>query len=128
MKKTVAAILLLSLVGFFTPALADDGARDSRVQTGPYNAPQWNQYVPAKYQNPRTDYSKGGAVAEIVAGTLLVPFTLPLIFHGSDKLKNISYAKKKEQYFKGLEQAYNMTYEQQQAYYPQLLKECGLTK
>jgi len=128
MKKTVAAVLLLSLIGFCAPVLADDGVRDNRVQAGPYNAPQWNDYVPAKYQNPRTDYSKGGAITEIVAGTLLIPFTLPLIFHGSDKLKNISYAQKKEQYFRGLDQAQNMTYEQQQAYYPQLLQQCGLKK
>lgn len=129
MKKTIAAFLLLSLVGFFTPAIAaNDGARDTRVQTGPYNAPQWNQYVPSEYQNPRTDYSKAGAIGEIAAGTLLIPFTIPLIVHGSKKLKNISYAKKKEQYFRGLEQAQTMTYEQQQAYYPQLLQQCGLTK
>ena len=128
MKKVISSVLLLSLVGFCLPALADDGARDTRVQQGPYNAPQWNDYVPAEYQNPRTDYSKGGAIAEIAAGTLLVPFTIPFIVKGSKKLKNISYAKKKEQYFRGLEQAQNMTYEQQQAYYPQLLQQCGLKK
>ncbi len=128
MRKTIAAVLLLSLVGFFTSAYAENGSRDTRVQTGTYNAPQWNQYVPSEYQNPRTDYSKAGAIGEIAAGTLLVPFTIPLIVHGSKKLKNISYAKKKEQYFRGLEQAQTMTYEQQQAYYPQLLKQCGLTK
>ena len=127
MKKTISLLLLLSMATFTMPAFAE--MYDSRVQSiYPENAPRWTDYVPPKYQNPRTDYSKKGAITEIVIGSLVLPFTIPLIVNGSTKLKNISYAEKKKIFFNGLQQAQTMTPEQQQQYYPQLLRQAELVK
>ena len=127
MKKTIAALLLLGFISAIPSAYAE--MYDSRTQEGyPANAPRWADYVPPKYQNPRTDYSKGGAVTEIIVGCLAIPFTIPLITHGSKKLKNISYAEKKRIFFNGLEQSKTMTPAQQQQFYPQLLKQADLLK
>ncbi len=127
MKKTITAFLLLSMAAFTLPAFAE--SYDNRVQSMyPENAPRWTDYVPQKYQNPRTDYTRKGAIAEIVVGTLAVPFTIPFICIGASKLKHISYAEKKKMFFNGLEQASMMTPQQQQQYYPQLLRQCEFTK
>ncbi len=127
MKKTITAFLLLCMAALTLPAFAD--TYDNRVQgIYPENAPRWTDYVPQKYQNPRTDYSKKTAITQIVVGTLAIPFTIPFLCMGTTKLKNISYAEKKQMFFNGLNQAAMMTPQQQQQYYPQLLQQCGLTK
>jgi len=138
MKKKIALLLLVSMAFFTTPAFAkscDDGARDMRVQAEqPANAPRWTDYVPEKYQNPRTDYVKSDATKQLIWGGVLTdliitaPFGIPMMCKGTTKLKNISYAKKKDMFFAGLEKAAQMTEEEQVQYYPQLIKQCKMKK
>lgn len=140
MKKKIALLLLLSMALFTTPAFAKscetaDSARDTRVQAEqPANAPRWTDYVPEKYQNPRTDYVRRDATKQLIWGVVLTdliiaaPFGIPMICKGTTKLKNISYAKKKDMFFAGLDKAAQMTEEEQVQYYPQLIKQCKMKK
>ena len=67
MKKTILSILALSIMVANVPVFAmsnteaeNAGVVDSRVQPEqPADAPKWVEYVPEKYQNPRTDFKKG---------------------------------------------------------------------
>ena len=51
-----------------------------------------------------------------------------MICHATTKLKNASYADKKEMFFKGLEEAKTLSAEQQEKYYEELIKKCNLKK
>ena len=140
MKKKIALLLLFSMTIFSTPAFAKnaeeaDGPRDMRVQAAtPENAPRWTDYVPEKYQNPRTDFDKKSATKEIIWGGVLTdlivaaPVGIPMICHGTTKLRNFNYAQKKTMFFNGLEEAATMSEEEQLAYYPKLIKQCKLKK
>ena len=139
MKKKIALLLLLSMSLFSAPVFAKDsatdGERDMRVQAEiPANAPRWTDYVPEKYQNPRTDFTKKSGTKELIWGVVLTdlivtaPVGIPMMCHGTTKLKNVSYAKKKNMFFSGLEQAAQMSEEEQVKYYPQLIKQCRLKK
>lgn len=140
MKRFITIALLLSFITTNLPTFAlsvekSEHLRDMRVQpTEPQNAPKWIDYVPAKYENPRTDFKKGTAVAELTVGIILTdliitcPIGIPMICHGTTKLKNISYSNKKEKFFNGIEESKKLTAEEQDIYYKKLLKDCKMKK
>lgn len=142
MKKIVAFLLLLTFCSINLTAsamskkeAAEEGLTDARIQSEiPENAPRWTDYVPEKYQNPRTDFTRGSSIAELSVGVVLTdliitsPIGVPMICHSVTKLKHIATVNKKEKFFNGIEQAQTMTEEQQLAYYPKLLKQCHMTE
>ena len=140
MKKFFASILCFSFMLMSLPAFAlsveeSEHLRDMRVQPSePANAPLWTDYVPAKYENPRTDFKRGSAIAELVGGIILTdllftaPIGIPMICHSTTKLKNIGYTDKKTKYFDGLEEAKNIPTAEQDEYYSKLLKKCKMKK
>ena len=142
MKKTILSILALSIMVANVPAFALSvaeseaaGVVDSRVQPEqPADAPKWIEYVPDKYQNPRTDFKKGPAIAELTAGIILTdllitsPIGIPMVCHSTTKLKNIGWADKKVKFFNGLKEASKITDDAERAeYYKQLRTKCRLT-
>lgn len=142
MKKQITCLLALLVVSMNVPVFAlsnadaeNAGLVDSRVQPEqPADAPKWIEYVPDKYQNPRTDFKKGPAIAELSVGIILTdllltaPIGVPMICHSTTKLKNIGWADKKEKFFNGLEEANKITNDAERAeYYKQLRSKCKLT-
>lgn len=140
MKKSLIFILAISFMFWNIPAFALSEAeaehlRDMRVQpTEPKNAPLWTDYVPAKYENPRTDFTRKSATTELIWGGVLTdliitaPIGIPMLCHGTTKLRNANYAKKKAKFFDGLEEAKKLPATEQEQYYKELLKQCGLKK
>lgn len=142
MKKQITCLLALLVLIMNVPAFAMSvadseaaGLVDSRVQPEePADAPKWVEYVPEKYQNPRTDFKKGPAIAELSAGIILTdliltsPIGIPMICHSTTKLKNIGWADKKVKFFNGLEEANKITNDAERAeYYKKLRYQCKLT-
>ena len=140
MKKFFAFLLCINFMAMSLPAFAlseeeSEHLRDMRVQPSePANAPQWVDYAPSKYENPRTDFKKGTAIAEFTVGILLTdllltaPIGIPMICHAVTKFKNIGYAKKKAVYFEGLEEVKNIPEAEQEEYYANLLKKAKMKK
>lgn len=143
MRKLFPILLAILLFSVNAPALAmsveeseAEGLRDMRVQPmEPTDAPKWVEYVPTKYHNPRTDFKKGTAIAELASGIVLTdllltaPIGIPMICHSTTKLKNIGWADKKNKYFEGLEEAKNIqNLDERQEYYDKLLKKCKMTE
>ena len=95
--------------------------------------PKWEDWVPEKYQNPRTDFSRGSSIAELSVGIFLTdllitaPIGIPMICHGTTKIKNVSYSEKKEKFEKGLAFAQTIeSQEERQQYYDKLPLKSGL--
>ena len=143
MRKLFTILLAILLFSVNVPAFAmsveeseAEGLRDMRVQPiEPTDAPKWIEYVPTKYQNPRTDFKRGNAIAELAAGIVLTdllitaPVGIPMICHSTTKLKNIGWADKKNKYFEGLEEAKNIqNLDERQEHYDKLLKKCKMTE
>lgn len=140
MKKFFALLLSINFLAISLPAfaLSEEESlhlRDMREQPAePVNAPRWTDYVPEKYENPRTDFHRGPAIAELSLGifftTLILgaPIGIPMICHSTTKLKNIGYSDRKEKFFTGLEKAENIPAAEQEEYYNQLLKKCKMNK
>ncbi len=98
-------------------------------------APRWEDYVPDKYQNPRTDFTRGGSIAELSAGILLTnliftcPIGIPMICHSSTKLKHIGYCEKKQIFENGLKKAQKISDpDEKEEYYQDLLKKCKFSE
>jgi|GEM_PF-1209221 len=142
MKKKMTCLLALMLFAMNVPVFAMSdamaeavGVTDSRVQPAePADAPKWIEYVPDKYQNPRTDFSKGKAIGELSAGIVLTdllitaPIGIPMITHATTKLKNIGWADKKVKFFNGLEEAKKISNDAERAaFYKKLRSECKMT-
>lgn len=142
MKKQTACLLALMVLSMNIPVFAmsnkdaqAEGVVDSRVQPEePADAPKWVEYVPEKYQNPRTDFQKGAAIAELSTGIVLTdliltsPIGIPMICHSTTKLKNIGWADKKAKFFDGLEEAKNIEDAEERAvYYTKLRAQCKMT-
>lgn len=130
MKKFIILSIFMSMV--FTPVVAF--AEDIEGVKYP-DAPRWEDYVPEKYQNPRTDFKRGNAIAELTAGIILTdllitaPVGVPMICHSATKLKNISYAKKKVKFFDGLSTAETIENPaERRAFYRDLINDCHLKK
>ena len=140
MKKSLISILVISFMFWNIPAFAlseaeSEHLRDMRVQsTEPKNAPLWTDYVPEKYENPRTDFTRKSATTELIWGGVLTdliitaPIGIPMLCHGTTKLRNANYAEKKAKFFDGLEEAKKLPAAEQEQYYKELLKKCGLKK
>ncbi len=143
MRRLLSIILATLIFSINVPAFAmsveeseAEGLRDMRVQPAePADAPKWIEYVPTKYHNPRTDFKRGTAIAELASGIVLTdllltaPIGIPMICHSTTKLKNIGWADKKNKYFEGLEEAKNIqSPNERQEYYDKLLKKCKMTE
>ena len=65
------------------------------------DAPKWEEYVAPKYRNPRTDFSKAASITELSIGGVLTaliltaPIGIPMVIHGTTKVKMVSYANRK---------------------------------
>ena len=126
MKKF--GILLIILTIFISQSLLL--AEESSIKT---EIPKWEDYVPEKYQNPRQDFSRGGALGEMITGIVLTdllitaPIGIPMICHGATKFKHVSYRDKKEKFEQGLKYAETLTTEEEKReYYKKLHQQCGL--
>lgn len=143
MRRLLSIILATLIFSINVPAFAmsveeseAEGLRDMRVQPAePADAPKWVEYVPTKYHNPRTDFKRGTAIAELASGIVLTdllltaPIGIPMICHSTTKLKNIGWADKKNKYFEGIEEAKNIqSPNERQEYYDKLLKKCKMTE
>lgn len=124
MKKFVALTILSAFL--LTPLTA-------MAETVVVEAPKWEDYVPEKYHNPRTDYSRGGAIAMIAVGVELTamiitsPIGIPMICNGSTRFKHFSYNGRKAKFEKGLKEAEKIQDPiKKQEYYKKLLKQCKL--
>ena len=130
MKKLIILSVLMSLISM--PVTAFGGEVEELVYP---DAPVWGDYVPQKYENPRTDFKRGNAIAEMIAGVVLTdllitaPIGVPMICHSATKLKNISYAKKKVKFENGLMEAESIIYpDEREEYYEQLINNLHLKK
>ena len=126
MKKFIALTILSTFL--LTPLTAI-------AETVIVETPKWEDYVPEKYQNPRDDFRRGSAISELIVGIVLTDFIItapvgiPMIYHSSTKLKNISYSDKKERFEEGLNFAKTIkTQEEKQEYYKKLLKKCKMSE
>lgn len=126
MKNFLVSMLILSFA-IMQPAVF---AVEDIQQAVP---PKWEDWVPEKYQNPRTDFSKGSSIAELSVGIFLTdllitaPIGIPMICHGTTKIKNVSYSEKKEKFEKGLAFAQTIeSQEERQQYYDKLPLKSGL--
>ena len=135
MKKVFLFSILLSLV--FAPVTFADNIQENTDELNDISvqAPKWEDYVPAKYRNPRTDFSKGKSIAELSVGIALTdllitsPIGIPMICHSATKLKNLSYANKKIIFEEGLIEAEKITNPQEkQLYYNKLLTKCKFSE
>lgn len=140
MRKIFALLLAINFMAMSLPVFAlseeeSEHLRDMRVQPSePANAPRWTDYVPDKYENPRTDFRRGPAITELSFGIFITttifgaPIGIPMICHSTTKLKNIGYKDRKAKYFNGLEEAKNIPEAEQEEYYANLLKKCKMKK
>lgn len=126
MKKFVALTILSAFLLTPLTALGVEQAVE---------APKWEDYVPEKYQNPRDDFRRGSAIAEMAVGILLTdliitsPIGVPMLCHSVTKLKHISYLDRKEKFEEGLEFAETIKdTKEKQKYYKKLLKKCKFTE
>lgn len=129
MKKIFAVLLM---VGF----LANTPLAAIAVQTSnTVKAPVWEEYVPEKYQNPRSFPNKGKNISELAVGIVLTdllltaPIGIPMICHATTKMKNESWYKKKIIFEAGMKEAEQIKDPvKKQEYYTNLLKKCKLTE
>ncbi len=127
MKKIIVIFIMFCFSSFILPVYAVD---ENNV-----TAPKWEDYVPEKYQNPREDFTRGSAIAEIAVGSELTaliitsPIGIPMLCHGVTKFKHVSYRDKKAKFEAGLKEAEKIENPaDRQAYYEKLLKKCKFTE
>ena len=131
MKKQVSALLAGLILASAPMAMAiTDTTSPSDVK-----APVWEEYVPKKYQNPRSFPSKGKNIAELSVGIVLTdllitaPVGIPMVCHATTKMKNQGWYEKKAIFENGLKEAENISDPaEKQAYYDNLLKKCKMTE
>ena len=126
MKKILVSMLILSFAIMQPAVFAVEEIKEAVP-------PKWEDWVPEKYQNPRTDFSRAAAITETSIGAFLsalvvgIPIGVPLICHGSTKFKHVSYNDKKKRFEKGLAFAQTLDTEaEKQSYYDRLPQKCGL--
>ena len=129
MKKIFTTLLLLCF-GVNMPISAVAVETSKTVK-----APVWEEYVPEKYQNPRSFPNKGKNISELAVGVVLTdllltaPIGIPMICHATTKMKNESWYKKKIIFDAGLKEAEKIQDPvKKQEYYVNLLKKCKLTE
>ena len=126
MKKIISLILIVLFTVLPTIALTETNYPED------IEAPKWEEYVPKKYQNPRSFPERGKNIAELSVGILLTdllitsPIGIPMIVHSTTKLKNQGWYEKKKIYEKGLIEAEKITdLQEKQEYYENLKKRCN---
>lgn len=126
MKKIVICLVIWI---FFAPLACF--AVEEKIQE--VEVPKWEDYVPDKYINPRTDFKRKTAYWEMAGGFFLTdliltaPIGIPMIVHSATKVKNISYGEKKTQFEQGLKVAETIQDPAlKKAYYKTLLKDCKM--
>lgn len=131
MKNFLSILLAISFLQVSTITFANEVSNIRSTS----DIPQWEDYVPTKYQNPRPFPSKGKNIAELTVGVVLTdllitaPIGVPMIVHSTTKMKNQGYYKKKQAFEKGLDEAEKISNPQErQEYYAKLLKDCKMTK
>ena len=104
MKKQISILLAMVILASAPMAMAiTDTTSPSDVK-----APVWEEYVPKKYQNPRSFPSKGKNIAELSVGIVLTdllitaPVGIPMVCHASTKMKNQGWYEKKAIFENGL--------------------------
>ena len=132
MKKTISSLLIMAMISSAPIAMAVTEATTS--STTEVKAPVWEEYVPEKYQNPRSFPSRGKNIAELSVGIVLTdllitaPVGIPMVCHATTKMKNQGWYEKKAIFEKGLKEAENISNPtEKQAYYNNLLRECRMT-
>lgn len=96
MKKIISLILIVLFSTLPTIALTEINCPED------VEAPKWEEYVPKKYQNPRSFPERGKNIAELSIGILLTdliltsPIGIPMIVHSTTKLKNQGWYEKKK--------------------------------
>ncbi len=128
MKKILSLILALFFVSSNSMVLAIEDTVEE------VKAPVWEEYVPKKYQNPRTFPNRGKNIAELSVGIVLIdllltaPIGIPMTCHATTKMKNQGWYEKKIIFENGLKEAENIKDPvAKKAYYDKLLKKCKMT-
>lgn len=110
-------------------------AIENTVSADEVKAPDWEEYVPHKYQNPRSFPNRGKNIAELSVGIVLTdllltaPIGIPMICHATTKIKNQGWYEKKIIFENGLKEAEHISNPaEKQAYYKKLLKKCKMTE
>ena len=126
MKKFFVLVILMSFV--LTPTITCVQATTTQTDV---EAPKWEEYVPEKYQEPRSFPNRGKNIAELVVGIVLTdlivtsPVGVPMIVHSTTKMKNQGWYEKKQIYDAGLIEAEKITDPQAKAaFYEDLKKKC----
>ena len=130
MKKLLSLLLTL----FFVSSNSYLLAAEKPLTLDDVKAPVWEEYVPSKYQNPRSFPDRGKNIAELSVGIgltdliITAPIGIPMICHATTKMKNQGWYEKKIIYEEGLKEAENITDPaEKQAFYNNLRKKCNLT-
>lgn len=133
MKKIVALILLLSFLSINSGAFALEQTIEEAPLIITTDAPVWADYVAPKYQNPRTDFSKKASITELSIGAVLTsliitaPIGIPMVIHGTTKVKMVSYANRKRIFDEQMAQAKTIEDSELRAKeYKHILKRCNL--
>ncbi len=126
MKKILSLLIVFSFIAGNTAVFA-------HVESEEVQPPKWEDYVPEKYQNPRTDIKRNNAIKKMAIGGFLTdllitaPIGIPMLCQGITDFKHVSYRDRKKKFYKGLEEAKQIQNpEKKAAYYEELLKSCKL--
>jgi len=132
MKKIFSLLLLTSFLSV-NMCFAEDVLLTETTATAHDDAPKWADYVAPKYQNPRHDFSRKNGMTEIIVGAVLTdliltaPIGVPMIIHGSTKIKMVSYNNRKQIFDKEIAEARLIEDDaERQAAYQATLKKCKL--
>ena len=140
MKKLLILLLAFGILNVNFTVLASENlqkepAIEVQQQSGIIydDAPKWEEYVAPKYRNPRTDFSRAGSITELAIGGLLTsliltaPIGIPMVIHGTTKVKMVSYANRKRIFDEEIAKAKLIEDQEERAEaYKKILKRCNL--
>ena len=136
MKKIFVLLMISAIIVPLSNAASEESALTVvPVSENAVVPPVWEDYVPKKYQNPRSFPGRGKNIAELSVGIALTdllitaPIGIPMICHSVTKMKNQGWYERKIKFEAGLKQAETIENPQErQEFYNTLLKECKMTK
>ncbi len=136
MKKLISLFLLTSFLSINISFAEDTLSSETSVNTPPTihdDAPVWADYVAPKYRNPRNDFSKAASITELSIGGVLTalvltaPIGIPMVIHGTTKVKMVSYNNRKQIFDEKIAEAQLIENDaERQAAYKAALKRCHL--
>ncbi len=139
MKKLLILLLVFGILNANFTVIASENLQKNpaieRQQTGIIydDAPKWEEYVAPKYRNPRTDFSRAASITELAIGGLLTsliltaPIGIPMVIHGTTKVKMVSYANRKRIFDEEIAKAKLIENPEERAEaYKKILKRCNL--